>query len=282
MNNNEFEQEKNVNIEGNDSVPIDNDLIKDKFEEKPLSEKPPNDLIDNDPIEEHNKQIIDDIIQNNDIKLVDTSNFNNDNNKKILDNNNNTINNDNVNENEKKTSNVETLDEPIMDTFKRDLYRICFKLKHVVIPSLNAKKKEELHNWDLWGPLLFCLLLATALTTSKTDTGKGFLYVFIIVWIGSIILTFNCQFLGAKIGICQMSCLLGYCLFPISLAAIIIAAFSISKASVKVILSGIACVWSCFSSIGFISSLIEPNRKMIAVFPVFLFYLCLTLFVINY
>ena len=79
-----------------------------------------------------------------------------------------------------------------------------------------------------------------------------------------------------------MSCLLGYCLFPISLAAIIIAAFSISKASVKVILSGIACVWSCFSSIGFISSLIEPNRKMIAVFPVFLFYLCLTLFVINY
>ena len=279
MNNNEFEQEQHVNIEGNDSVPIDNDLIKDKFEEKPLSEKPPNDLIDNDPIEENNKQIIDDIIQNNDIKLVDSSNFNNDN--KNTNDNNNINNNNNENEN-KKASNVETLDEPIMDTFKRDLYRICYKLKHVVIPSLNAKKKEELHNWDLWGPLLFCLLLATALTTSKSDTGKGFLYIFIIVWIGSIILTFNCQFLGAKIGICQMSCLLGYCLFPISFAAIIIAIFNIRKASVKVIISIIAFVWSCFSSIGFISSLIEPKRKMIAVFPVFLFYLCLTLFVINY
>ena len=279
MNNNEFEHEQHVNIEGNDSLPIDNDLIKDKFEEKPLSEKPPNDLIDNDPIEENNKQIIDDIIQNNDIKLVDSSNFNNDN-KNTNDNNDNSINNNN--ENEKKISNVETLDEPIIDTFKRDLYRICFKLKNVVIPTLNAKKKEELQNWDLWGPLLFCLLLATALTTSKSDTGKGFLYIFIIVWIGSIILTFNCQFLGAKIGICQMSCLLGYCLFPISFAAIIVAIFNIKKASIKVIISSIACVWSCFSSIGFVSSLIEPKRKMIAVFPVFLFYLTLTLFVINY
>ena len=279
MNNNEFEQVQQVNIEGNDSLPIDNDLIKDKFEEKPLSEKPPNDLIDNDPIEENNKQIIDDIIQNNDIKLVDSSNFNNDN--KNTNDNNNINNNNNENEN-KKASNFETLDEPIIDTFKRDLNRICIKLKNVVIPTLNAKKKEELQNWDLWGPLLFCLLLATALTTSKSDTGKGFLYIFIIVWIGSIILTFNCQFLGAKIGICQMSCLLGYCLFPISFAAIIIAIFNIRKASVKVIISIIAFVWSCFSSIGFISSLIEPKRKMIAVFPVFLFYLCLTIFVINY
>jgi len=279
MNNNEFEQEQHVNIEGNDSLPIDNDLIKDKFEEKPLSEKPPNDLIDNDPIEENNKQIIDDIIQNNDIKLVDSSNFNN-NNENNNDNNNNNINNNN--ENEKKISNVETLDEPIMDTFKRDLYRIGFKLKNVVIPTLNAKKKEELQNWDLWGPLLFCLLLATAITTSKSDTGKGFLYIFIIVWVGSIILTFNCQFLGAKIGICQMSCLLGYCLFPITFASLIIAVFNVKKASIKVIISSIACVWSCFSSIGFVSSLIEPKRKMIAVFPVFLFYLCLTLFVINY
>ena len=274
MNNNEIEQEQNVNIEENIIHPIDennNNIIKDKFEEKSLNEKPQNDLIE-DPIEEHNKQIIDNIIQNNDIKLVDASNSSG------INNNNTT------NENEKKisSSNVETLDEPIIDTFKRDLLRICYKLKNVIIPTLNAKKKEELQNWDLWGPLLFCLLLATALSTSKSDTGKGFLYVFIIVWIGSIILTFNCQFLGAKIGICQMSCLLGYCLFPITFAAIIIALFHTTKAGIKVLITGICCVWSCFSSIGFISSLVTQNKKMIAVFPVFLFYLCLTLFVINY
>jgi hypothetical protein len=280
MNNSEFEQEQHVNIEEN-IHPIDdnnNNIIKDKFEEKSLNEKPQSDLIE-DPLEEHNKQIIDNIIQNNDIKLVDASNSSGINNNNTTNENEN---NENHHENKKVSSDVETLDEPIIDTFKRDLLRICYKLKNVIIPSLNARKKEELQNWDLWGPLLFCLLLATALSTSKSDTGKGFLYVFIIVWIGSIILTFNCQFLGAKIGICQMSCLLGYCLFPITLAAIIIALFKTTKAGIKVLITGICCVWSCFSSIGFISSLVSPNKKMIAVFPIFLFYLCLTLFVINY
>ena len=54
-----------------------------------------------------------------------------------------------------------TLHESITDTFKRDLDRISEKIKYV----LKFKKTEEeeikaILDWDLWGPLLLCILLA--------------------------------------------------------------------------------------------------------------------------
>jgi hypothetical protein len=53
----------------------------------------------------------------------------------------------------------ETLDEPVSQTLKRDLLRILHKLEYVLIPRFNADKSKDLQNWDLWGPLLFCLIL---------------------------------------------------------------------------------------------------------------------------
>jgi len=59
--------------------------------------------------------------------------------------------------------NTNTLDEPVSTTLKRDLIRIYTKLRYVVIPKLNRTQDEltklELKNWDLWGPLIFTLLL---------------------------------------------------------------------------------------------------------------------------
>lgn len=43
---------------------------------------------------------------------------------------------------------------------KREFKRICFKLECVLLPRFNANKSREIHNWDLWGPLLFCLILS--------------------------------------------------------------------------------------------------------------------------
>lgn len=62
---------------------------------------------------------------------------------------------------EKKETIIEydTLDESVWKTFQRDLLRIFHKIKHVAIPTFNSKKNEELQNWDLWGPLLICLVL---------------------------------------------------------------------------------------------------------------------------
>ncbi len=56
-----------------------------------------------------------------------------------------------------------TLDESIAITLKRDLIRIYTKLRYVIIPKFDRSDDSnvnlELKNWDLWGPLLFTLLL---------------------------------------------------------------------------------------------------------------------------
>lgn len=54
-----------------------------------------------------------------------------------------------------------TLHEPIKETFKRDLNRIYEKIKYVL--KLNKSEEEEMRailDWDLWGPLLLCILLS--------------------------------------------------------------------------------------------------------------------------
>lgn len=40
---------------------------------------------------------------------------------------------------------------------------ICHKLKYVLLPRFREEGGKELRNWDLWGPLLLCLLLAFTL-----------------------------------------------------------------------------------------------------------------------
>ena len=59
----------------------------------------------------------------------------------------------------REESEYSTLDESIYKTFQRDLLRIFHKIKHVAIPTFKSNKSEELQNWDLWGPLLICLVL---------------------------------------------------------------------------------------------------------------------------
>ena len=51
-----------------------------------------------------------------------------------------------------------TLNEQISTTLKRDLVNIWMKLRMVLNPKMD--KENILREWDLWGPLLLCLLLA--------------------------------------------------------------------------------------------------------------------------
>ena len=50
-----------------------------------------------------------------------------------------------------------TLDEPILDTLKRDAKAVLSKFLHVLVPRRN---KLLLQDWDLWGPLLLTVTLA--------------------------------------------------------------------------------------------------------------------------
>ncbi len=177
-----------------------------------------------------------------------------------------------------------TLDEPIMTTLKRDLLTIANKIKYVAVPKMTERKLEELYNWDLWGPLLFCFLFSIALSTGENDNNESsiFVLIFIIFWIGGFVITFNGRFLGAQIGVCQMISLLGYGIFPITLGGIIIGFFRIRNIFIKLIIVVVGLVWSCLASVGFIGDLVEPDKMFLIVFPVILFLFSLSMFALNY
>ncbi|XP_049833444.1 protein YIPF6 isoform X2 [Schistocerca gregaria] len=97
-----------------------------------------------------------------------------------------------------------TLDEPIRDTVLRDLKAVGIKFFHVLYPK---EKKSLLKEWDLWGPLLLCTFMAMILQGSSEvandskDGGPEFAEVFVIVWIGSMIVTVNSKLLGGNMNV---------------------------------------------------------------------------------
>ena len=176
-----------------------------------------------------------------------------------------------------------TLDEPITITLKRDLNVIFTKVKYVIVPKMTERKIEELYNWDLWGPLIFCFLYSIALSTGKSNSETSiFVLIFVIFWIGGFIITFNERFLGAQIGICQVLSLLGYGMFPTIVAGIFIGFLRINNIYIKLILVVVGLIWSILASLGFFSRLVEADKKLLAILPVFIFLFTLSMFSLNY
>lgn len=58
---------------------------------------------------------------------------------------------------------------------------------------------EGLRDWDLWGPLVFCLLLALLLSL-KMGEQKSLVFsgVFAMVWIGEAVVTMQIKLLGGN------------------------------------------------------------------------------------
>ncbi|CAG0912890.1 unnamed protein product [Notodromas monacha] len=123
-----------------------------------------------------------------------------------------------------------TLDEPIKDTFMRDVHAVAVKFKHVLYPTDNKTLlKDYLLSFagDLWGPLILCTFLAvilqgeeTDVSGSKHDGGPEFAEVFVLVWVGSMVVTLNSKLLGGTLSFFQSVCVLGYCLLPPSVSLI--------------------------------------------------------------
>jgi hypothetical protein len=100
---------------------------------------------------------------------------------------------------------------------------------------VQLQAKAELKDWDLWGPLILCLTLAILLSsqappspankldpklTPSDDSSLVFGAVFIVTWCGAAVVTMNAKLLGGSVSFFQSICVLGYCLFPLVLAAI--------------------------------------------------------------
>lgn len=59
---------------------------------------------------------------------------------------------------------------------------------------------EGLRDWDLWGPLIFCLLLSLLLSASAPhdETSLVFSGVFVMVWLGEVLVTMQIKLLGGN------------------------------------------------------------------------------------
>lgn len=192
--------------------------------------------------------------------------------------------------NNEEEEELSTLDEPVKDTVLRDLKAVGIKFFHVLYPK---ESRSLLREWDLWGPLVLCVFVSMMLqgSTDKAndmnDGGPQFAEVFVIYWVGAIIVTLNIKLLGGSISFFQSICVLGYCVLPLTLALIIcrivlLAPHSTALFIVRLIIVIAAFGWSTFASTAFLSESQPTRRKALAVYPIFLFYFVISWLIISH
>ncbi|KAF2731676.1 Yip1-domain-containing protein [Polyplosphaeria fusca] len=140
---------------------------------------------------------------------------------------------------------------------------------------LQGGMSEGLRDWDLWGPLVFCLLLSLFLSISK-ETQKDLVFsgVFAMVWIGEAVVTLQIKLLGGNISFFQSISIIGYTLFPLVIASMLSAIGLPSIVRIPVYLVLVA--WSLAAGVSIMGgSGVVRNRVGIAVYPLFVFYVAL-------
>ena len=95
------------------------------------------------------------------------------------------------------------------------------------------------------------IMTLSILSLGVETHGKSFGILFLIMWGGSFVVTINTKLLGGHISFFQCVCVLGYCVFPIVLAAAaiyVLKIFTINFLLVKLAIGGTAIVWSTLSN----------------------------------
>ena len=177
--------------------------------------------------------------------------------------------------------NLNTLDESVYITIKRDLDLIYTKLKLVMNPFIPKEKKyAQIRQWDLWGPLLLNIILAFTLTLNTKEKGQMTALIFIIFWLGGSIIYLNNYFLEVKTSIFQIYCLLGYCLFPLNISALIVTIIN-SYDFFRLIVVGISCYISIKSSSDYLNVITNNEQRYLVLYPCILFYLYIAWFIFS-
>lgn len=180
-----------------------------------------------------------------------------------------------------------TLDEPIRTTIMRDLSAVGLKFKHVLQPQ---EKQSLLKEWDLWGPLLLCTFMAIVLQGTPDDVNDGgpqFAQVFVIVWIGAIVVTLNSKLLGGNISFFQSVCVLGYCLLPLAVSLVFCRLILFLHQTdllffLRFLITMFGFGWATFASVSFLGDSQPPGKKGLAVYPIFLFYFVIAWLILSH
>ena len=73
----------------------------------------------------------------------------------------------------------------------------------------------------------------------------------------------------------QAVCLIGYCIFPLTLSAVICAFLPKAKKVMfiaKLVIVLVGFLWGTLASVGFFAGLLPPKRKALGVYPLFLLF----------
>jgi protein YIPF6 len=146
-----------------------------------------------------------------------------------------------------------TLDEPVTETIMRDVRMVGSKMMCVLNPQ--KANINTLKDWDLWGPLILCLTLATLLSWFAPPEQKSLVFasVFVIIWCGAAVVTVNALLLGGNISFFQSVCVLGYCIFPLNIASVICLVFPPSGNVLimwRTLVVAVCFFWSTGASLG--------------------------------
>ena len=179
-----------------------------------------------------------------------------------------------------------TLDEPVKETIMRDIRAVSKKFGHVLFPK---ESKVLLQEWDLWGPLLVCVIFALLLQGDGND-GKGgpqFTELFIIYWMGAFVVTLNTKLLGRSISIFQSVSVLGYCVLPLVISLLVCKIVLLFNQTTVLFVVRLAVVllgfgWSTMGSKAFLSSGDASKRKALEVYPIFLFYFFISWLIVSH
>ena len=98
--------------------------------------------------------------------------------------------------------------------------------------------------------------------------------MFCVLTLGACVLTLNVILLGGKIVFLQACSLLGYCTFPLLVAALVVTPIKIKIVRLLGMLLGVA--WASWAAVPFVSASVSPKRKTLAVYPLMMMYLFLS------
>ncbi|KAI5820670.1 hypothetical protein BZA77DRAFT_301329 [Pyronema omphalodes] len=200
---------------------------------------------------------------------------------------------------EDRRATLNTLDESVWDTLSRDIRAVWKKMQAVLWPrytwtkwpsaddivnnnatgieggqgAVGTSLQGGLGEWDLWGPLLACLSLATLLSICAAPSQKEAVFagVFAMVWVGEAVVTMQIRLLGGVISFFQSVSIIGYTLFPIVVCAFL-SAFRV-HAIIRVPVYSICFLWSLAAGVSILGgSGVIKNRVALAVFPMAIFY----------
>lgn len=133
-----------------------------------------------------------------------------------------------------------------------------------------------------------CIDATESSVDGKNDGGSPeFAEVFVIIWFGAVTITLNSKLLGGNISFFQSLCVLGYCVLPLNIAMLICRLLLLAGQGpinfmIRLFVVLVMFAWSVIASTAFLADCQPPNRKALAVYPVFLFYFVISWMILTF